>query len=197
MVLQVRKAARILWSDEARREGRGRRKSGSEGQQRRARSQQRLWRRLRSGQWRYSGPTRGLPSGAQQRTRSAEAAHRPQVVIWEGESREKSSSVRNGKALRSGNTYLAVKAEHPRRLRRCLCIRRGSARKAPFIVANRALRSMSLFSPGFTGNPPCKALELELIQSHMAQKPVLWGEVGCACVAREVSVEKGGMGERG
>ena len=40
-------------------------------------------------------------------------------------------------------------------------------------------------------------LELELIQSHMAQKPVLRGEVGCACVAREVSVEKGGMGERG
>jgi len=39
-------------------------------------------------------------------------------------------------------------------------------------------------------------LELELIQSHMAQKPVLRGEVGCACVAREVSVEKGGMGER-
>jgi len=26
-------------------------------------------------------------------------------------------------------------------------------------------------------------LELELIQSHMAQKPVLRGEVGCACVA--------------
>jgi len=26
--------------------------------------------------------------------------------------------------------------------------------------------------------------ELELIQSHMAQKPVLRGEVGCACVAR-------------
>ena len=40
-------------------------------------------------------------------------------------------------------------------------------------------------------------LELELIQSHMAQKPVLRGEVGCACVAREVSVERGGMGERG
>ena len=39
-------------------------------------------------------------------------------------------------------------------------------------------------------------LELELIQSHMAQKPVLRGEVGCACVAREVSVERGGMGER-
>jgi len=26
---------------------------------------------------------------------------------------------------------------------------------------------------------------------------VLRGEVGCACVAREVSVERGGMGERG
>jgi len=38
---------------------------------------------------------------------------------------------------------------------------------------------------------------LELIQSHMAQKPVLRGEVGCACVAREVSVERRGMGERG
>ena len=36
-------------------------------------------------------------------------------------------------------------------------------------------------------------LELELIQPHMAQKPVLRGEVGCACVAREVSVERGGM----
>ena len=36
-------------------------------------------------------------------------------------------------------------------------------------------------------------LELELIQSHMAQKPVLRDEVGCACVAREVSVERGGM----
>ena len=33
-------------------------------------------------------------------------------------------------------------------------------------------------------------LELELIQSHMAQKPMLRGEVGCARVAREVSVEK-------
>ena len=32
-------------------------------------------------------------------------------------------------------------------------------------------------------------LELELIQSHVAQKPVLRGEVGCACVAREVSIE--------
>jgi len=42
-----------------------------------------------------------------------------------------------------------------------------------------------------------RAAELELIQPHMAQKPVLRGEVGCACVAREVSVERGGMGERG
>ena len=33
--------------------------------------------------------------------------------------------------------------------------------------------------------------ELELIQPHMAQKPVLRGEVGCACVAREVSAERG------
>ena len=38
-------------------------------------------------------------------------------------------------------------------------------------------------------------LELEPIQPHMAQKPMLRGEVGCACVAREVSVERGGMGE--
>ena len=40
-------------------------------------------------------------------------------------------------------------------------------------------------------------LELELIQFHMAQKPALRGEVGCACIAREVSVEREGMGERG
>ena len=40
--------------------------------------------------------------------------------------------------------------------------------------------------------PP--ASELELIQPHMAQKPVLRGEVRCACVTREVSVERGGMG---
>ena len=40
-----------------------------------------------------------------------------------------------------------------------------------------------------------KGIELELIQPHMAQKPVLRGEVGSACVAREVSVERGGMGE--
>jgi len=37
-----------------------------------------------------------------------------------------------------------------------------------------------------------RELELELMQSHMAQKPMLRDEVGCACVAREVSVEKGG-----
>jgi len=40
-------------------------------------------------------------------------------------------------------------------------------------------------------------LELELIQSHMAQKPVLRGEVWCACVAREVGVERSCIGERG
>ena len=48
------------------------------------------------------------------------------------------------------------------------------------------------------GNQRCSTfelrgeLELELIQPHMAQKPVLRVEVGCACVAREVSVERGG-----
>ena len=40
-------------------------------------------------------------------------------------------------------------------------------------------------------------LELELIKSRMAQKPMLRGEVGCACVACEVRVKRGGMGERG
>ena len=39
-------------------------------------------------------------------------------------------------------------------------------------------------------------LELELIQPHMAQKSVLRGEVGCACVAREVSFERGGIAQR-
>ena len=38
-------------------------------------------------------------------------------------------------------------------------------------------------------------LELKLIQSHMAQKPVLRGEVGCACVAREVGVRRRGKGK--
>ena len=45
-------------------------------------------------------------------------------------------------------------------------------------------------------NARVRKLELELIQPHMAQKPLLRGEVGCACVAREVSVEKGGMGKK-
>ena len=64
---------------------------------------------------------------------------------------------------------------------------------------NRVLiryRNPSTEELGFVSQEP-RPLELELIQSHMAQKPVLRGEVGCACVAREVSVERGGMGERG
>ena len=51
--------------------------------------------------------------------------------------------------------------------------------------------------PSVGGRPLTRRSELELIQSHMAQKPVLRGEVGCACVEREVSVERRGMGERG
>ena len=47
------------------------------------------------------------------------------------------------------------------------------------------------------GNCHLGSGELELIQPQMAQKPVLRGEVGCACAAREVSVARGGMGERG
>ena len=58
--------------------------------------------------------------------------------------------------------------------------------------ARHLLRLKHLLYPSLrpTGalSPSCE-LELELIQSHMAQKPVLRGEVGCACVAREVSVE--------
>ena len=42
----------------------------------------------------------------------------------------------------------------------------------------------------------CREVELELIQTHMALKPVLRVEVG-ACVARAISAERGGMGERG
>jgi len=41
---------------------------------------------------------------------------------------------------------------------------------------------------GIIGTCVTIGVELELIQPHMAQKPVLRGEVGCACVAREVSV---------
>ena len=52
-----------------------------------------------------------------------------------------------------------------------------------------------LWSPAKTTHLT-RELELKLIQPHMAQKPVLRGEVGCACVVREVSVERGGMGER-
>jgi len=42
-------------------------------------------------------------------------------------------------------------------------------------------------------------LELELIQTHMALEPMLQVEVGARalCVARAVSVERGGIGERG
>ena len=47
---------------------------------------------------------------------------------------------------------------------------------------------------GAYGDKPTPELEFELIQPHMAQKPVLRGEVGCACVAREVGVERGAMG---
>jgi len=36
---------------------------------------------------------------------------------------------------------------------------------------------------------PTWRIKLELIQSHMAQKPVLRGKVRCAFVEREVSVE--------
>jgi len=43
--------------------------------------------------------------------------------------------------------------------------------------------------PPPTGTPKPEELELELIQSHMAQKPVLRGEVGCACVARKLAAE--------
>jgi len=48
-------------------------------------------------------------------------------------------------------------------------------------------QSRAIFFWIYSGNE----LELELIQSHMAQKPMLRGEVGCARVAREVSVERG------
>ena len=61
--------------------------------------------------------------------------------------------------------------------------------------------SVARSNPQPPGRVPCYVssggeLELELIQSHMAQKPVLRGEVGCACVAREVSVERGGIYDR-
>jgi len=80
------------------------------------------------------------------------------------------------------------------------------AHVTPGLVAERvesvALRH-GMIKPSFVlphsapNGPVPRELELELIQFHMAQKPVLRGEVGCACFAREVSVERGGMGERG
>ena len=72
-------------------------------------------------------------------------------------------------------------------------------RKASDIASQMQPKRLSmgntLVSP--TASSPDRELELELIQPHMAQKPVLRGEVGRACVAREVSAERGGMGERG
>ena len=65
---------------------------------------------------------------------------------------------------------------------------------AAFKFQRWAVQSLNAF--GFVKSW-VKVFEFELIQPHMAQKPVLRGEVGRACVAREVSVERGGMGERG
>ena len=67
-------------------------------------------------------------------------------------------------------------------------------REHPAKIANTKMASRT-FAPFATCSSDQKGceLELELIQPHMAQKPVLRGEVGCACVAREVSVERGGM----
>ena len=69
----------------------------------------------------------------------------------------------------------------------------GDGPLVPFSFADTQPLKVSLCG----GHVHIRAAELELIQSHMAQKPVLRGEVGCACVAREVSVERGGLGERG
>ena len=60
-----------------------------------------------------------------------------------------------------------------------------------------ALRLGLFIRPPNVLNPE---LELGLIQTHMAQRPVMRvgvGAVRCACVARAISAEKGGMGERG
>jgi len=62
-------------------------------------------------------------------------------------------------------------------------------------VCNQKWASPSARSCGGFPPPVKTELELELIQSHMAQKPVLRGEVWCAYVALEVGVERGGMGE--
>ena len=73
-----------------------------------------------------------------------------------------------------------------------------------FVAATICAHLSTPANPRSFGKAPCltfrehgSELELELVQSHMAQKPVLRGEVGCACAAREVSVEREGMGERG
>ena len=74
------------------------------------------------------------------------------------------------------------------------------------VVLPRRGCAMHRMTPVCVGNSSCTRRpdldvgpgpELELIQPRMVQKPVLRGEVGCTCVAREVSVERGGMGERG
>jgi len=54
------------------------------------------------------------------------------------------------------------------------------------VPGETGLSSMYLLS---LSPPKLSKLELELIQSKMAQKQVLRGEVGCACVAHEVSVK--------
>jgi len=66
-----------------------------------------------------------------------------------------------------------------------------------FPIAALGADLAAIYVPCARATGQVKQLELELIQPHMAQKPVLWGEVGYACVARKVSVERGGMGERG
>jgi len=72
---------------------------------------------------------------------------------------------------------------------RCRVLRSGGAHQLELDYPRQSQRARLL----------CQwdILELELIQPQMAQKPVLRGEVGCACVARDVSVERGGMDERG
>ena len=64
-----------------------------------------------------------------------------------------------------------------------------------FVGTLALIKKSAEISVFFLGPRPLKfavglELELELVQSHMAQKPVLRGEVGCACAAREVSVER-------
>ena len=87
----------------------------------------------------------------------------------------------------------------PAKLRRAVVVikRRRGARDqmVPALASSAQLVAFGITSP----KPLAHFLlipELELIQPHMAQEPVPRGEVG-ACVARAVSVERGGMGERG